>query len=1660
MLNTHKVSNSEITSSLTALSSKIETWHSIRNPYSGETTSSNGSRTSILSQYVLTHREVVVPARVLKYLYFLLLLSLVPNVSSAAQQQLSEPRFCYDGECFPTLSQAEAKLRAKAGTYGSLWTKKSVSRYMDTVLVHRYFVEDQPAETMYNPGYRASGNGASEVRCAPQVNPYDPKMCADEVENAEAYIAGSRATYPDCVISNERFEGGYGSPYVSVRSVGRYGAVYHSMPTRNGARFFKYSILCPGWGTSIPDPRELVMAKTQHFECPQDFAPIHADNPAYIESGTPLEWPRVCRATMVPQTIYQWTITQTNSCASTNNPCFPATGDKARTEVDFSFAGRVFARHYHSLNQLQGTNELGAGWSNSYSDFLLTPGLVMRADERGYFQTYGVGGRGSIGYDEMLRQSSGNQSELIQSDGSIRQFRGDGRLTGIRTRDPRTSVRLTYDSKSRVHRITDGTGRFLLFAYEGDHLSSITLPDGSQARYTYDEHGNQTGVMRPDGSSRTYLYGEAGLAPADIHNLLTGIVEGNVRYATFSYNANGKVTGSHLLGGGMPVDSGTITYNPDGSATTVNELGEVRHLEIGGGQFRAITKTVDSQGSRTQAFDSLGRLNVRVNALGNRTTQSYIDSSSGPVSQVVTRTEESIGRITRTTRDANNLVIEQRVTQKITGGEKLTSLDRTVYDAEGHVLFSCQYDANQPTDYVCGSLATAPVNVRQSQNTYCTEADVAANPTLCPLPGLQLTAINPAGAITRFEYHAANDAGCDANGECRFRKGDLRAAIDPLNRRTEYLEYDAFGRAVQVRGIDGVVVEQLFDHNSRVLAETIKGDVPANDRIRLYEYNSTGKLTRVTQPDGVWTRLHYDTADRLTSVEDAAGNRINYVLDGAGNRLREEVRDSSGVLRRALDRMFDTASRMTRVTGASSQATQLRYDAVGNLLETENPAGTVSKSTYDGIGRPTKQIDDLGGINAEMRYEYAANGQVERVVDPKGLATTYAYDGFGQLATQTSPDTGTTQFTYDRLGNPLTRTDARGVTAQYEYDAVGRTTAVRFVDPAADIQYVYDQPSTQCPAGERAGVGRLSSMIDFSGRTDYCYSPVGDLVRRVQVVEGQALVLRYAYAPSGRLQSMTYPDGSLVDYGYDTLGQVSSVGVTPAGGTREVLLQGVQTLPFGPEQSWTFGNGRRLDRSYDQDYRPLTISDDRDGLNVAFEFDGAGNIASLTDGGPQGQGATLGYDALGRLTAFRDAQTGVAIEHYSYDATGNRLTFGNAAGTQIYIYAADSHRLMSVDRVARTYDAIGNTLTIGGEWQYAYDLAGRLGSATGAGSAQASYRHNAAGQRVLQQVGTDKTLHLHGESGEWLGSYGETVAPAQQVVWLGSRPVGLIQAGKVLYIESDHLGSPRAVIDPQRDVAVWRWSLLGEAFGNGMPAEDPDQDGTHQIFDLRFPGQVADDASGLNYNYFRDYEPATGRYAQSDPIGLLGGASTFGYVLSSPLSGRDVFGLQATTFEQFCAKYGAVACKDLGPSGPRLAPPALGTGLVASSWCWATGCTTQGGRPRELNGKLESLFDKHCAGEDDPCGALKEATRKFIAEARAKQNEMLHDRSLYDHAFSKRNPGITGNNTTWLGHAADLKGRLAKIADMIVLGKMMGCDMSLEEGMAIGLIVPDHPWGR
>jgi RHS repeat-associated protein len=67
---------------------------------------------------------------------------------------------------------------------------------------------------------------------------------------------------------------------------------------------------------------------------------------------------------------------------------------------------------------------------------------------------------------------------------------------------------------------------------------------------------------------------------------------------------------------------------------------------------------------------------------------------------------------------------------------------------------------------------------------------------------------------------------------------------------------------------------------------------------------------------------------------------------------------------------------------------------------------------------------------------------------------------------------------------------------------------------------------------------------------------------------------------------------------------------------------------------------------------------------------------------------------------------------------------------------------------------------------------------------------------------------------------------------------------------------------------VWRWD--SDPFGTSPALEDPDGDGIAFTYNLRFPGQYYDKETRLHYNYFRDYDRATGRYIQSDPIGLRG----------------------------------------------------------------------------------------------------------------------------------------------------------------------------------------------
>jgi RHS repeat-associated protein len=105
-------------------------------------------------------------------------------------------------------------------------------------------------------------------------------------------------------------------------------------------------------------------------------------------------------------------------------------------------------------------------------------------------------------------------------------------------------------------------------------------------------------------------------------------------------------------------------------------------------------------------------------------------------------------------------------------------------------------------------------------------------------------------------------------------------------------------------------------------------------------------------------------------------------------------------------------------------------------------------------------------------------------------------------------------------------------------------------------------------------------------------------------------------------------------------------------------------------------------------------------------------------------------------------------------------------------------------------------------------------------------------------------------------------SPTVAITVTGSGPT-------VLYLHGDHLGTPRVATN-EANVVVWRNLPTGDPFGMALPEEEPDGDGRATVINLRFPGQYFDRETQLHYNYFRDYDPGTGRYVQSDPIGLKG----------------------------------------------------------------------------------------------------------------------------------------------------------------------------------------------
>ena len=1190
-------------------------------------------------------------------------------------------------------------------------------------------------------------------------------------------------------------------------------------------------------------------------------------------------------------------------------------GNKRQIETDY-VGGGMFPLHLERTYNSQRTmfdvaaGPLGIGWTHSYQARLVpivsgsTISRIRAYRPNGAIQTFSLSGGVWVGDADIPGRlnavTSGNtlvSATYARSDDTVESYDDAGRLIAITRRDGVSQI-LSYATGSgtspHVQMVTDPEGRSLTFTYTGNHLSSVTDPAGGGIHYTHVDD-DLTTVTYPGGAgmvTRTYHYNEAGQTGGISQpHTLTGITdEGGQRYASWGYDARRRgvlsVHGDYATG---TIDRTVLNFNGNGTSAITDSLGKTRvygfDVKHRVARLASLDEPCLSCANTTSArtYDANGRPDVSIDYEGVVTDQDY--NARLLEIQRIEAANDTQGRKRTIQTDWHatlNVPIERRT---LDAGNTLVAKTNWTYNARGQVLTTTQTDP-------------ATSATRTSTNSWCEQFDVTAG--TCPRAGLLLSVDGPrtdVADLTTYTYYPSDASTCATEPTtCPYRKGDLWKVTNALGHVTETLAYDGAGRVLSVKDANNIITDLRYDPRGRLTQRRVRGGADAEHRITRIAYWPTGQVKKVTQPDGSYTTYHYDAAQRLTTIKDSAGNSIRYVLDNAGNRVREDTRDPSGTLTRRLSRIHDELGRLQSQADAYGKATTFGYDANGNTTSVTDALGRQTANAYDPLGRLAATLQDVGGIEAHTQFTYDAHDHLTRVTDPNGLHTDYSYNGLGDLIQLSSPDTGLTHYTYDSAGNRTGQTDARGKTQTYSYDVLNRLTQIS----GPNRKYLYDSANASvCPAGERANKGRLSGINDQSGTTRYCYNRFGDLTRKVQTTNGMTFATLYGYDSAGRPITTTYPDGAVLDTLYDTHGQVAELGITPVGGSRQIVLSGVTYAPFGPATGWAYGNGRILLRNLNRNHQPESIHDAAaGGLSLRYSFDAVGNLTQLQSATGSSTLAQYGYDALNRLIQVMDGPTGTPIEAYDYDATGNRQRVTHAGIATAYMYAADSHRLDKVGATKRTYDAAGNTAKIGGNArQFDYDNSGRMTQVKANGTVTRQYQYNAKGEQVRAFLDADSAYFVYDETGHLLGESDENGQPKQQILWFGDLPVGVLQGTGVSqqlhYIEPDHLGTPRAIIDGTRNVAIWEWKPTGEAFGNTPPNQDPDQNGIAFNFDLRFPGQRYDSATGLNYNYFRDYDPTTGRYVQSDPIGLRGGVSTYGYAFQQPMRYTDELGLFA-----------------------------------------------------------------------------------------------------------------------------------------------------------------------
>jgi RHS repeat-associated protein len=1064
--------------------------------------------------------------------------------------------------------------------------------------------------------------------------------------------------------------------------------------------------------------------------------------------------------------------------------------------------------------------------------------------------------------------------------------------------DIATRVEFSYGSSTRV-------GELIAFSI----LSAQNVPDGQ----TYGSCGGGVEAVNPSACLSDPVNTRTGSFTTSVTDLaLPGI--GVPLAFTRSYTSADTIQGPMGIGWTHSF-APSLSVKGNGDVTLRSGNGQqVRYIRRSNGTFKGdpgsrSTLVAVSGGyeltrmdQTVYAFDSQGRLTALRDRNANELTLAYggdslPDTITDTAGRTITLSHNGSGKLTGIT-----LPDGRSVAYTYNSG-RLAS----VTDLRGKTTTYAYNASDQLTEI------TDPNGHRVIKNTYSGGRVVEQEDAM--------------GEVSTFSWDEATETATmtDARGKewkDVYDGGRLVKRIDPLGGTTEYA-YDADLNVTTLTDPPGKSWSMTYDGRGNLLSRTAPAPL-----------SHTESFT-------------YDSTNNLTSATDGRGNTTTYAYDGDGNLT---TATASGSTVTAFGR--NAAGELTSLTDPRGKVTTFDYDGDGNLTEVLTPLGNKTTMGYDSSGRMTSRVEPRGNASgatpADYRWTYAYDdaGHPTTVTDPLGNTNTFIYDDAGNLTARTdaknrrtvfsynaaneltqvaAPDTTTTSYDYDESGHLASRTDAKGHTTTYRYDDVGRLlevadplgsqwtyhydaggnlieaiTAAGNATPASDdgtITYSYDAASRLTGIDYSDATPDVTFAYDANGNLTRMADGVGTETRNYDALDRLTGVTRgsdtfsYAYDAGSNLTRRTYPDGTVVDLGYDDDSRMASV--TSGGGNTTYAYDHAGNLTFT-----AFPNGTSETHAYDRAGRLTTVAHSGGvgaSSSFAYTLDQVGNPTQVTT--PEGT-TTYTYDSLDRLTTacFATPCPAGPDLSYAYDTVGNRTSETRSTGTTTYAYNVGDQLTSTTGSLGTTsfaYDANGNQTASGGR-SFAYDLANRMTSTTG-GGATTTYTYDGAGKRLSRAAGSEVTSYLWdpNHSLPELAMEREGSGSLLRRYVHGNDLVSLATGGQSYFYQHDGLGS---VVGLTSSSGTRPSSHRYEPYG----AERPSAGGlpipvVSPTSPMRFTGELFDQDTGLYHLRAREYDPTTGRFLSRDPLTppmSEPGVSSYAYANNRPTVLVDPSGMR------------------------------------------------------------------------------------------------------------------------------------------------------------------------